>query len=110
MKNLLAIIGIMCIGVLISATLILPLSVYVIRDIAYLFKIQMILDISKEAMFGLLIIISILTVKMKKSKKKEESDDKLADLITSMFTGYCETVLFLLVTWGMAYMIHAIKF
>jgi hypothetical protein len=109
MKNILAGIGLVAIGTLISAIIILPFSVYVIMDIAKLFNVERILIIPKEAMFGLMIILSIITTKMKKTKKKE-GEKEISETGVDMFVSYIETLLVLLISWGIAYVVHAINF
>jgi hypothetical protein len=109
MNKLFAAFGLMTFGVLLSAVCILPFSVYVILDIAKLFNVERVLIIPKEAMYGLMIILSILTVKMKKKSDKEKDKDTTS-LVVDMIMSYVDTVLILLISWGIAYVVHAINF
>jgi hypothetical protein len=69
----------------------------------------MILAIPKEAMYGLMLIFAILTVKFKKDKKEKE-EKEIPDIFADMIGGVIEAVLFILIAWGISYLIHAINF
>jgi hypothetical protein len=108
MKNLLASIGLVILGVLIRAIIILPFSVYVIMDIARLFNVERVLIIPKEALFGLMIIISIVSHRNRKSKTEGEKDNSTRAI--EMITSFFETFLVVLIGWSIAYVVHKINF
>ena len=109
MNKILASIGVIVIGILMGALLTLPFSVYVIMDIGRLYNVERIMVLPKESLYGLMLILSIVTHKIKHKKKNEETKDT-SDNFVDLITGFIETVLVILVVWGFAYIVHAINF
>ena len=93
-----------------GALLTLPFSVYVIMDIGKLFNIERIMVLPKESLYGLMLILSIVSYKIKNKNKKDEEDKSTSDNFADMIVGFIETILVILVVWGFAYIVHGIHF
>lgn len=91
-----------------SAFLLTPFSAHVVRDIAYLYKIDFITALSKENLFGIMFLISFLTMKLKPTKKKEKEDD--THPIVELIADHATVAFSILVMWGLAYFIHKVNF
>lgn len=109
MNKFLAGIGIIVVGILMGALLTLPFSAYVIMDIGKLFNVERIMALSKESLYGLLLILSLVTYKIKQKKKNEEEKD-ITESFIDMIVGFVETVCIILCVWGFAYVVHLINF
>jgi hypothetical protein len=90
---------------LISAFAILPLEVYIIRDIATLYNVEFITSMSKGVIFGVLIIIGIIKMKVDTNNKDDDGED-FTDKMIKPFLNMAKAVILLLFMWFMAYLIH----
>ncbi len=100
----------MVVGIIISATLVLPFEVYVIRDIAKLYNVDLIINTPKEVLFGIVLIVGIFKINMNdykdsdKSKKEEDETGILASVMSLLrIAGFALVVL---LCWGCAYLVH----
>jgi hypothetical protein len=90
--------------VLVAAVLMSLFSASVIISIATLYGIKFILDMSFLQVFGLSVIINIAQYKY----KDEKSDEDFTELMKSSANKLVNSVLYLLITWGMAFLMFNI--
>ena len=100
-------------AILISAIAVLPLEVYIIRDISKLYGVQFILNLPREVIFGSLLIISLLKIDTKElfhDRNKADDDDEygIVASIQTILKG-AVFVIILLISWWIAYVIHAVN-
>ena len=95
--------------ILLSMTCILPLEVYIIRDIAHLYKVTWVTGLSKEVIFGSLLLFNIVKSSIKDKDIFEEDDnEELSAGLKSAIRLLTITVV-LLMSWWFAYIIHALN-
>jgi hypothetical protein len=99
---------------MISSLLVLPLEVYIIRDIAQLYHIDFVISLSKEVLFGMLILIALFKINVKdkdlfnKENKDEEDGYGLIAGIKSILRTILVVVV-LLLSWWVAYIVHSVN-
>ena len=108
-------VAIMFLIILLSAIAVLPLTVYVIKDVAQLYGVDFIIALSKEILFGTLLILSLVRLTIKEDdvfKAKEKDDEDEYGLVKGLKTLFTMAirVLLILLSWGIAYFIHLIQF
>lgn len=100
--------------VTISILWILPLEIYIIKDVSKLFHIEFITALPKEVLFGSLLIIGLLKLNIRskdifntKNKTEEDEDEYgLLGLVKSLITKGV-FVLGLLLCWWFSYLAHS---
>lgn len=105
----------MFILIMISALGVLPLEVYIIRDIAKLYHIENIVNLPREIIFGALLLIGLFKINLKdkdlfnNDKDKEDEDDYgFVSGIKSLFKTVL-LVIILLLSWWVAYIVHSVN-
>jgi hypothetical protein len=99
---------------MISALAVLPLEVYIIRDISQLYGIDYVVNLPREVLFGALMLIGLLKINLKDKdifdKKKDEDEDEYG--IMAGVKSFIKVILFvvvLLMSWLVAYIVHAVN-
>jgi Na+/H+ antiporter NhaD/arsenite permease-like protein len=99
---------------MISALAVLPLEVYIIRDISQLYGIDYVVNLPREVLFGVLMLIGLLKISLKDKdifdKKKDEDEDEYG--IMAGVKSLIKTILFvvvLLMSWMVAYIVHSVN-
>ena len=104
----------MFIIIMVSAIGILPLEVHIIRDIAQLYKIDYVVNLPNEVIFGILLLIGLFKIKIKKDdlfNKKEDKDEDEWGVISSIksLIQMAMLVIILLMSWWVAYIVHSVN-
>lgn len=111
MKNLIVVLATLLLMLFFACIINLPLEVHVIKDVSLLFKVDFITDISKETLFGILLIIALIKTDATKTTSKDgkHKDDVIGGALSAI--GKSLTVsLIILLFWGLAYVVHAVNF
>lgn len=87
----------------------LPFEVFVIRDIAQLFNVEIITSMSKKVLFGLLLIKMLVWYRMPTKHDLEyERDMDFEDDIKWSLQKLFNVTLVILMCWGISYIVHAV--
>ncbi|HWY34509.1 MAG TPA: hypothetical protein VNX68_07675 [Nitrosopumilaceae archaeon] len=110
MKALFSLLAVI-LSVLLSMILILPYEVHVIRDVAQLYHVEFVTALHKEVIFGALILIALIKMKIDDKDlfgKVDKDEDSLPSGLKSLLRILaCAAAITL--SWGVAYMVHGLN-
>lgn len=106
MKTTLAWFGLLFLQIALWTIALVPLNVYIIRDISDLFSITYIQNLDIVAIYGSILLLSLVQYKYTEQKEELNFEEELADYFKRIII----KTLYTLTAWAAAYLLYWIHF